>query len=213
MTDEVFWESNNISSNFYVSEYDQFGNDCRSLGWSKTSQLIRFEKLGQLFNFKGYTLLDVGCGFADLYDYLKVSNMNPSRYLGIEPFLPFYEISKQNLESEKDAVVLACAIEDFSSTVTFDVVVAIGICNLIVRDNYLVLFSLIDKMLILANNSIFVSVLSDSAPVEIQKKSTNSTFFYSEKIISSRLETLGYTFSIHNGYLPHDMFIEINKGA
>jgi|LakMenEpi03Aug12_release.lakeMendotaPanAssembly.Ray.scaffolds.fasta_scaffold216612_3 cyclopropane fatty-acyl-phospholipid synthase-like methyltransferase len=213
MTDEVFGELTSITSNFYVTEYALYGKDSRSLGWSKSSQLIRFEKLGQLSNIKGRTVLDIGCGFADLYDYLKVSNLHPSRYLGIEPFLPFYEISKKNLESEKEAAVLPCAIEEFSSTVTFDVVVAIGICNLIVRDNYFVLFSLIDKMLILANDSIFVSILSDSASAEIQKKGAHATFFYSKEIIFSRLETLGYTYNIHEGYLPHDMFIEIKKGA
>ncbi len=200
---------NNSNSNFYKKEFELYGKDVRSLGWSKHSQELRFETLKQMVEIRDKSLLDIGCGFADLFTYLKKANLLPSKYVGIEPFEPFYKISEQNLKDDLTASVFCCEIENFSSEKNFDVVVAIGICNLKIQDNYQYLFDLIDRMILLSKDLVFVSVLSNSAPNELQDLNQDLSFFYDKSRISSHLEKLGHVFTIHRNYLPHDMFIEI----
>jgi len=203
----------NNNSDFYKREFGLYGKDARSLGWSKNSQELRFETLKQMVEIPGKSLLDIGCGFADLFIYLKNANLLPSKYVGIEPFEPFYKISEQNLRDDLTASVFSCDIENFSSEENFDFVVAIGICNLKIQDNYQYLFELIDRMLLLSSGLVFISVLSNSAPKELQNLNRDTSFYFDENRVSSHLEGLGHTFTIHKNYLPHDMFIEIKSGG
>jgi cyclopropane fatty-acyl-phospholipid synthase-like methyltransferase len=201
------------SSNFYKREFELYGKDARSLGWSKNSQELRFETLKQMVEIRGKSLLDIGCGFADLFVYLKNANLLPSKYVGIEPFEPFYKISEQNLKDDLTASVFSCDFQNFSSEEKFDFVVAIGICNLKIQDNYQYLFELIDRMLLFSIDLVFISVLSNSAPKELQILNQDLSFYFDENQVSSHLEKLGYAFTIHKNYLPHDMFIEIKRGG
>jgi SAM-dependent methyltransferase len=203
----------NSNTNFYKREFELYGNDSRSLGWSKSSQELRFEALKQMAEIRGKSLLDVGCGFADLFIYLKNANLLPSKYVGIEPFEPFYKISKENLKEDSTASLFCCDIENFSFEENFDFVVAIGICNLKIEDNYQYLFDLIDRMILFSSDLVFVSVLSNSASKELQILNQDLSFYFDENRISTHLERLGHAFTIHKDYLPHDMFIEIKRGG
>ena len=57
---------------FYFNNYQQFGYSVKSLGWGSTeSQEKRFKALSEVGIDNGDRVLDVGCGFGDLYFYLK----------------------------------------------------------------------------------------------------------------------------------------------
>ena len=59
-------------SKFYNQKYKQYGNSLKSIGWSnKKDQDLRFEKLLLNYDLKNKVILDVGCGFGDLYFYIK----------------------------------------------------------------------------------------------------------------------------------------------
>ena len=57
----------------YKDLFKQYGaKDERSLGWSKNKQNYRFERCLRFLKPKcGESLLDIGCGFGDLYRYLQ----------------------------------------------------------------------------------------------------------------------------------------------
>jgi SAM-dependent methyltransferase len=61
-----------------------YGEDVRALWNSAASQATRFEVLCQVGNLSGAALLDVGCGFGDLLDFLAEKRVVTSAYCGID---------------------------------------------------------------------------------------------------------------------------------
>ena len=62
----------NIVKKFYSSRYNLLGNQIRSVGWgSKKNQNLRFKILLKNINVNKKKILDFGCGFGDLYSFLK----------------------------------------------------------------------------------------------------------------------------------------------
>ena len=77
------------SSTDYLDPYRRaiarHGEGFRSLLWSSPhTQAARFDVLARAIPLAGLTLLDVGCGRADLWDHLQIRHNLPARYLGIE---------------------------------------------------------------------------------------------------------------------------------
>ena len=85
-------------SKFYNQKYIQYGNSLKSIGWSnKKDQDLRFEKLLLNYDLKNKVILDVGCGFGDLYFYIKKNFKCNFKYIGID-------ISNHILERAKKKV-------------------------------------------------------------------------------------------------------------
>ncbi len=64
--------------------FKRFGHHPNALLWSSIKiQYLRFEQLSKIGIKSGDSLLDVGCGFADLYFYLK-QNSIVTHYFGID---------------------------------------------------------------------------------------------------------------------------------
>lgn len=56
-----------------------------ALGWrNEHDQLVRFDALAAIADFNGKTVLDAGCGYADLYIFLKERYPQMVHYYGIE---------------------------------------------------------------------------------------------------------------------------------
>lgn len=69
----------------YFDAAQQHGAGFLSLLWaSPDTQAARFDAMQRLTSFKGRTVLDVGCGRADLLDYLLLKHLGPADYIGIE---------------------------------------------------------------------------------------------------------------------------------
>ena len=69
----------------YARAADQYGAGFRALLWaSPNTQRARFDALIRLVDLNGRSLLDVGCGRADLLDHLLSKNIRPAHYVGLE---------------------------------------------------------------------------------------------------------------------------------
>ena len=69
----------------YVAAARRHGGTFRSLLWeSRAAQKARFHALARVCDFEGRSILDVGCGRADLLDYLLSRRIRPSHYTGLE---------------------------------------------------------------------------------------------------------------------------------
>lgn len=67
----------------------------KSLGWgNKNQQIKRFNYSTKYLNLNGCSILDIGCGFADFYEYLNKSKIKLSSYTGIDINKSFIEICK-----------------------------------------------------------------------------------------------------------------------
>src|SRR5439155_19647702 len=69
----------------YARAVRRHGPDFRALLWaSRQTQETRFEAMLQLADPTGRAVLDLGCGCADLLDFLLAHGFAPSRYVGLE---------------------------------------------------------------------------------------------------------------------------------
>ena len=70
---------------FYDSRFKKYGYSAKAVGWrSIAQQQLRFKMLTDGLDFSGSSILDLGCGFGDFYDFLREKEMNPSSYTGID---------------------------------------------------------------------------------------------------------------------------------
>ena len=112
----------------YQQNIAHFGYNAKSLGWfSKASQEKRFELLvNQISDWNNLSILDVGCGFADFYDYLqqKTPPNTTLHYHGIDSNKKHIEEAKRRYPS----IQVRC--EDIlQHTHNYDVIVASGLLN------------------------------------------------------------------------------------
>lgn len=111
----------------YRTRYQQFGYDPRTLGWNKGRQNVRFAAILEMLGAEFKSILDIGCGFGDLFAYLKGIGWRGD-YIG-------YDLCPELIEEGRkrfgpDGARFECG--DFSSSATdvrADVAVAIGIFN------------------------------------------------------------------------------------
>lgn len=69
----------------YLAAARRHGEGFGSLLWaSPETQNARFDAMTRLCRFHGNSILDVGCGRADLLDYLLVRGIQPEHYIGLE---------------------------------------------------------------------------------------------------------------------------------
>ena len=71
----------------YTRRLQNFGEGPLAQGWaSRASQRRRFAALAGVGNLRGATVLDVGCGLADLYAYLREKGAlgSPGDYTGVD---------------------------------------------------------------------------------------------------------------------------------
>lgn len=112
--EELLMEPYKILRDYYSELYLQYGQDERSLGWTKNKQNIRFHELIKHILMKNRTaqvsLLDIGCGFGDLYTYIRANKL-PISYYGIDIMPDFIEIAQKNHEDIRDNFLLAEFLE------------------------------------------------------------------------------------------------------
>ena len=81
---------------FYLNHFEKYGPTPKGVGWnSLKNQQIRFAKLLEALpkDLSDATIVDAGCGFGDLYLYLKRHDRLPKSYIGIETLEPFAKIA------------------------------------------------------------------------------------------------------------------------
>ncbi|MBU0631906.1 class I SAM-dependent methyltransferase [bacterium] len=79
---------------FYKASLEKYGFTCEALHWnSEQNQNIRFKVLLSLIkdDISRCRVIDVGCGFGDLYNYMK---QKPLRYIGIDIMQEMVEEAK-----------------------------------------------------------------------------------------------------------------------
>ena len=75
--------------------YKQHGVDEKSLGWTKHKQDRRFRQMFERLDISGKNILDIGCGFGDLLDYLQRENPDSSfGYSGVDLMKDIIEVAQ-----------------------------------------------------------------------------------------------------------------------
>jgi SAM-dependent methyltransferase len=117
----------------YNERLEQFGYDPRTLGWSKLQHLLRYEVLLSYWNLAGAELLDFGCGFGDMYAYCQSTGRSTVRYRGLD-LNP--RLIKEGKKLYPDADLMTCDALVDGLPGTYDVIVASGVYNFRLEDNW-----------------------------------------------------------------------------
>lgn len=69
----------------YDERVKKFGYGAQSVGWaSRDQQILRFRVLTENVELLGKTVIDIGSGFGDFYEFLCETDSKPLGYLGID---------------------------------------------------------------------------------------------------------------------------------
>ncbi len=88
---------------FYQKSIKEYGISAQGVHWnSKYTQYKRFEIITKLLktDIKDSTIVDVGCGFGEYYNYLEFNNKIPKLYIGIDCEIKMIEVSKKRFPNQ-----------------------------------------------------------------------------------------------------------------
>ena len=134
----------------YIEKYSKNQPEC--VGWLDGSEnaLIRNQKIYEAGIGDNDSVLDIGCGVAHLYEFLKMGGWN-GKYLGIDP-------NKKAIDLiDEDINAMHGTIEDLPDFMKYDWVIASGVFNLGLTEN--LTFSIIHNMISHANKGIIFNML------------------------------------------------------
>lgn len=121
----------------YVNAVSRHGAGFRSLLWaSPKTQAARFDALVRACELDGKSILDVGCGRADLLDYLYASDIRPDHYVGIEAVAALADEAERRMRPRSMIVRADFVSEPARMFVGADVVIFCGSLNTLPPDAF-----------------------------------------------------------------------------
>ena len=195
---------------FYEEKFRKYGIDPKSLGWQKVSQEKRFEKICEIVELQDKSLLDIGAGFLDLATYISGKKIAIKSYTAVEPMPDFYNLGttiSKRIKSFKSKIFFD-SWESFDSNQKFDIVVAVGVLNLVKVDNYKNLEEFISKFLKFTNEYLIISLLKSNRIIE-QNNLDESVFFYDPNTVLNLCVRNSLRYSMITNHLPHDLILKI----
>ena len=184
----------------YLQLYKKYGKNFKALGWLKGNQDIRFEIIKQIGITKKSSVLDVGCGFGDFYEFLKSKKMNCS-YYGVDINEKFLEIARERNPSVK------FELRDIQKTKfsrKFDWVIATGISNH--ATNYPHLKNILKEMFNISKKGVVMDFISDY--VDFKNK---GIFYTSPEIMFETAKKLTRRVTLRHDYMPFEYCLYLYK--
>lgn len=86
----------------YNKRFEEYGLEAKTLGWGcKEDQFTRFEAATRYVDFRGKSVLDIGCGFADFHEFLISNDIKIKKYKGIDINDKLIEVAKKRFPKNK----------------------------------------------------------------------------------------------------------------
>ena len=131
-----------ILANYYGSKLKVYGHDTRSLGWIPGGRKARFGALAEIGDLEGRSVLDVGCGFGDLYGFLSGRDIHFD-YTGVDVSPEFIEIARR---AYPDAKFFVADFENDPVIGEYDWAFASGVFTIKISDNEMFARNMMRKM-------------------------------------------------------------------
>lgn len=185
----------------FNSKFAKYGTNIKSLGWdNKKNQYIRFDiAIKDLKIKKNDTILDIGCGFGDFVEFLKIRKIKFKNYLGIDLNKNFVRLAKKKENKKIKFIELDFYKKNFVKK--FDYVFMIGIGNFNLKSknknlNYLNL--LISKGYKISKKGLIIDFISfqDSKKNKIE----NFIFHYNPSDVLKLCQKLSDNFIVNHNY-------------
>ncbi|MEI6222659.1 MAG: methyltransferase domain-containing protein [bacterium] len=189
---------------YYQQHFKRHGlHSAKSFDWgSNETQLMRFAILAEIGNLQGSSILDVGCGLGDFYNFL--TNTTPDiEYVGIDIVPDFHEGAQKK---HPEVRFILGDFLDHTFERSFDYAFASGTFSLgfeVTRETY---YEMIGKMFLLSTRGVGFNMLH-------YKFHTNDAPYltYDPKEVKAFCSTLTKNIEIVTGYLEHDFTVYLRK--
>lgn len=194
-------------ADFYDRRVTRLGAQPRALDWgSRASQWTRFKVLTQIDDLAGSSVLDVGCGVADLYDYLRSRDV-PIDYTGYDMAPAMVAAARRRLPNV-DIQMRDIVTEEVPEP-QFDFVVASGLFSLRRTQPYDYVAATVHRMYTLCRRGIAMNSLSS--------RSDGRTTIEDGRFLAAPERVLNICFEVtpkvtlRHDYLPHDFTVYLYK--
>ena len=190
-----------IVKDFFNKLVEKHGYSPKSLAYSgEKSQKIKFNIVTEVGIEDNCSVLDVGCGFGDYFNYLKQRGIKNIKYCGIDISNKIVDFAK-----EKNSLVnvIQGNVLDLSDDEKYDYVISLGFNCVKTGTNWETLTQVLDKMWKLSKKGIAynaVSTFSETSPRKIY-------FVSPAKVIDYIMTNLTYKVVFRHDYMPHDFTI------
>jgi SAM-dependent methyltransferase len=185
---------------FYAASYKRYGISAKGVHWSsKRSQQKRFEVLLGMLppDLHNYDIADAGCGFGDLYLFLRTHAKAPKSYLGIDVVANMCAITQ-----ERTACQALCADICRDTLPNADFYVCSGALNILTE---------FESLLFLRNCFMACRVGFVFNVLHGTKESKTYNYMMREKIEQVAKEIGVTKVRFQEGYLPHDISVFFEK--
>ncbi len=189
----------------YEPRIDRYREHHEILDWAdRASQHARFEVLAANADLSGRSLLDIGCGLGDLWQFLKDRQV-AAHYTGVDLVDKMISAARRR---HPDAVFVTGDIfsDDLFAPAQFDVVFASGIFNLDLGNNEAFLPHALGRMLRLAGTHVVFNMLHARA-----EKKYPHCYYYEPAKVLELLRPLPCAARCLDDYLPNDFTIVCEK--
>ena len=199
----------NEQTDAIAAYYDQligtYGHDPRSCDYGRaSSQERKFRVLADVMPLEGKRVLDVGCGFADFYDYL-TERYGQVHYEGVD-ITPQMIAKAQELHPE-----LALSVTDIlesNLSAPYDLVTANGIFYLLGEGAWERMQQLIARMFALSSHAVAFNTLSTLA-----SEHEPGEFYADPTMLLAYCQTLTPWVTLRHDYLQHDCTVYLFHSA
>jgi len=187
----------------YSDRLEEYGTHPKTLGWDKERHFLRYQILLSEWNLKGASLLDVGCGFGDMYAFTVENNLQVA-YTGVDINQDLIDAGK---EKYPEAHLKAKDVINATTENEYDFVVSSGVHNLKLEDNWSFIKQTFDRFNALANKGFALNFISDKVDKEFKK---DHIYYTSPEDILR----LAYRYSnrvvLRNDYMPFEFTIFVD---
>jgi len=193
---------------YFTRTLEEAADEHHAVAQSKQSHLKRFVKMLDLGDFRGKTLLDVGCGIGGFYDFLKERDIH-CQYTGIDINEKMIEKARQ-LHPHMKEDFFVCDIIEEKLDREFDYVLSVGPLNLKFAGdlNIVMTMRLVKEMHNLARVGAAISMTSSWT-----QKPNFETFYYEPCHILAETAKFCVNSKFDHTYLPHDFTLFLYKAG
>jgi SAM-dependent methyltransferase len=174
------------------------------VGWSATSQAVRFDVIAGIGTLEGRSLLDVGCGYGAFFAYLSDRGVQCD-YHGVDMTPLQVELAQTHHPEHADRFRFANGITSGRPD-SYDYLVSNGPLNTACDDPLDTMKSLLAAMYAQCRLACIVTMISTRAPRRLK-----GLHYYDPAAMLSFALDLCPRVRLDHSYLPHDFAISLYK--
>lgn len=180
----------------------------QNLWATQDRQISRFKKSTEAINFSGVSILDIGCGYGDFYQYLIDNEIVPKLYTGIDLLTEHCNVAKNNLPATC-AIIAGNFLE--ASLEQAEYCVLSGALNYYDQGWFSFAHEVIDKMWSLATIGIIFNIRSPSSMQNTHEQYARQIKDLSPSYWTSYAHSMTKRYALYHDYVDYDYTIVMWK--